>query len=131
MSRLPPYGIILRERLADRANWPRWAGTSPDGNHVSIWIACGPGAWQWARAHIDHRLLLVAPLGEDPARYNWRMLRGHDPVTLLSCGAITADDVLAVVRAMMACGVDRVMHGGAHKITRYRRATPEERINAA
>lgn len=118
--RLPPFARELAARLANRASWPRWAGTSPDGHHISIWVGLGPDAWQWAREHINQRMLTIIPPDEDPNSYDWRMLAGHDPVILFSAGDTSGDEVRAVVSAMMRAGVKGVVHGDAGKITRYR-----------
>lgn len=119
--RTPPFGKELAARLADRASLPRWAGTSPDGQHLSIWVSIGPNSWQWAREHIDHRLLLIVPSGEDPAAFDWRILAGHDPVILFSAGDTSSDEIKAAVLALMTCGVNKIIHGGPAGIVRYRR----------
>lgn len=119
--RLPPFGRELATRLADRPTWSRWKGTSADGNHLTIWVYCGADAWVLARARNADRLMLIVPPGEDPANYDWRLLRGHDPIVLRSCGQTDGAVIKAVILALMRDGVKRVIHGGRNGITRYRR----------
>ncbi len=74
----------MAARLADRATWAQWAGTSPDGNAITIWIAAGSGAaWEWARTEAEKRLLLVAPADRDPGMLDWTLLAPHAPAIVI------------------------------------------------
>lgn len=106
---LPPYGRKLRARLANRAHWARWYGTSPDGKAVSVHVVAGAAAWDWARGESDRRLLVVAPHSEDPARFDWSALAGHDPVLLVHAGALADEDAQRLVTALMHDGTRRVL----------------------
>jgi hypothetical protein len=107
--KLPPYGKQVADRLADRTVWPRMAGTSPDGEHLTIWICVGPGAWDTARAWIDNRLVLVCPQSESPANFDWRLCGGHDPLMIARCGTTTDAEVAALAEALIRDGVQRVL----------------------
>ena len=116
---LPPYGRTLADRLSKPATWPQYAGTSPDGAAVTVWVALGPGAWDWAQDGADAFLLTILPPGADPASYDWRCLAGHDPVILQRCGPVQESDIHALADALLRDGVQRVLDGAMG--IRYRR----------
>lgn len=109
--RLPPYARYLRDVLAAPATWPRYRGTSADGQHCTIWIAIGADAWAWARDR-EHRLLLVCPPGDNPARYDWSLLAGgqHDPILVMPCGPVDDAEIAALIGALTRDGVERVLY---------------------
>ena len=77
---LPPYGRILRERLAEPRSWQRYWGTAADGSAVSLFVIVGHDAWEVAKYWRESRLFTVAPPAEDPNVMDWTLLAGHDPV---------------------------------------------------
>ena len=86
-NRRPPYSKRLAAMLERSNDWPGYVGTSSDGRHVSIWLLFGPGCWGWAHVWKDQpRLFVVCPPGEDPSGYDWRLLRGHDPILVEPVG---------------------------------------------
>lgn len=101
----PPYSRVVADRLADRQHLDRWAGTSPDGQHATIWVAVGPEAWTWARDAIERRLVLVCPPDSDPAGFDWRVCAGNDPVLLTVCGEMVAEALHPVADALLRDGV--------------------------
>jgi hypothetical protein len=107
--KLPPHGKTVAARLADRTVWPRMAGTSPDGEHLTIWVACGSDAWNYARQRIDNHMIVVTPSGEDPHGFDWRPFTGHAPVLIARCGAATDAEVDALARALIRDGAQRVL----------------------
>lgn len=117
--RLPPYARELGARLRVPASFKDYVGTSADGRHPTIWLGVGPNAWDWARKNQGLRLLSLLPPGDDPAAYDWRLLAGHNPVFIVSCGDVTDGEVRALVAAIMRDGTQRVIHGGELKVTRY------------
>ncbi len=107
--RRPPYASVLAERLADAGGYQRWAGTSADGQHVTIWVAIGHGAWTWARERLDRMLCTLCPPADDPSGYDWRCLAGHAPVCVIRCGDVSDDRVHALAAALLRDGVARVL----------------------
>ena len=119
---VPPYGRVLAQHLANRSSWPRWAGTSPDGQHVTIWVAAGDkGAWSWATEQIEHRLLLVAPLDRDPAIFNWSVLCDHAPVIVVSFDDPPHEFLERLAVAILRDGCVRVLIGLSNGLVRYTR----------
>ena len=106
--RLAPYGRALQARIRDRANWPRWSGTSADGAHLTLWVVAGTDAWEWAEYHRDSRLFLLSPVDTDPANYDWGLLAGHDPVLLLALGEIDPPKIDRFAAAILRDGATRV-----------------------
>jgi hypothetical protein len=104
--RTPPFGRELRDRL--QGDLVRWWGASPDGKAAPVFLLCGAEAWRVAREWEPRRLLVLMPPAEDPATYDWSILRGHDPVLLCRCGRTEGDGVVMLLKAIMAAGVLRV-----------------------
>lgn len=108
--RRPPYGARLAEVLARPETWPEWSGTSPDRAHLTLWVLAGTDAWQFAGVWLATRALyVVAPPGEDPAGYDWRVVAGHPPVLVHPCGDLTQAEVAALVGALVRDGAERVL----------------------
>ena len=119
--RLPPYAHALRVALSQPAGWLRVMGTSADGQHPTLWVLAGAGAWDLAREWKDlRRLFLVLPPGENPAGFNWSVLAGHDPVILKVAGDLAGAEVQALVLALMRDGVQRVLLAGEGGLALYK-----------
>ena len=119
--KLPPYARELTARLRAPASFKNYAGTSADGKAPTIWIACGPGAWDWVRRNQGKRIVTLAPPGEDPTVYDWRALRDHDPVFVVALGKISQDEIRTLIAAIMRDGVKRAVVGANNSVTVYRR----------
>ncbi len=108
--RRPPCSVRLSEILARPETWHQWSGTSPDRAHLTLSVLAGPAAWQLAGVWLATRALyVVAPPGEDPARFDWRVLSGHPPVLVHPCGALTQAEVADLVGALLRDGAERVL----------------------
>jgi len=110
-KRLPPFGRHLHDVLAAPETWPRYAGTSPDGQHLTIWISIGPDSWAWARERQGRFLVLVVPPGDDPSVYDWSLLAGgaHDPILIVRAGDVSPQVIRALAEALILDGVGRVL----------------------
>ena len=53
MRRFPPFGRLYQQQ----------------GNDLGPWVACGPGAWEVAKASSFPRMVL--PYGANPAAFRW------------------------------------------------------------
>jgi len=106
--RLPPYA---RKIIAARSssNLRRWWGTSPDGQHPTLIVCAGKGAWHTAVDWEGHRLVTLLPPGDDPDRYDWTCLAGTDPVLLWRCGATDEDDLARLLPAIMRDGTNQIL----------------------
>ena len=91
--KVPPFGREVQAALAEPKSWPQYAGTSADGQHLTIWIAIGVACWEWAQEHRGKFLLMICPPDADPKDFNWRVVADekHAPVLMRSCGAVQAD----------------------------------------
>jgi len=107
--KLPPFARELGERLQDRASWPKWAGTSPDGANVAIWVLVGADAWSVARQWRDSRLITLLPPGENPSGYDWRRSAGNDPVLIVPCGAVSDAEIHDLAAALLRDGARRAL----------------------
>jgi hypothetical protein len=110
--KLPPYGAKLRDIAADPVARRRCVGSSADGELLTIWLICGADGWTLARSWSDReeiRAFILLPLGDDPAAYDWRLLRGNDPILLHFCGEIDCEQTKALILALMRDGVQRVL----------------------
>ena len=106
--RQPPYAKILRARLADSTSWWKWSGTSAVGT-VTIWVACGPDCWNWARKRIGTFLVTLCPPNEPPERFDWSLLAGHDPILVERCGKVSDDFAHRLCAALINDGVTRIL----------------------
>lgn len=108
--RRPPYAARLAAILARPETWPEWSGTSPDRAHLTLWVLAGPDAWEVAGIWLGTRALyVIAPPGEEPARFDWRVLAGHPPVLVHPCGALAQAEVADLVGALLRDGAGRVL----------------------
>lgn len=108
----PPYSRTLQEILRDRGRWRNFAGHSPDGRRIQLWVAAGGDAWQWAVAHGKDYAMLLAPPEQDPASFVWSVLAGHDPVIIVPCGAFSTAEARALATAILRDGTRRVLVWG-------------------
>jgi hypothetical protein len=106
---MPPYGRTLADRLSKPITWRQYAGTSPDGSAVTVWVGIGPNAWYWARERVDSFLLTILPPDTDPSALDWRVCAGHDPVVVQRCGDVQEGEVHALADALLRDGVQRVL----------------------
>ncbi|MCG5495249.1 hypothetical protein [Ectothiorhodospira variabilis] len=109
--KLPPYARkILQARQGEALS--RYAGTSADGQHPTLWVAIGSEAWDVARDTWERsrpRLMTLCPPGEDPQALDWRCLAGADPALLLRAGAVDGDQVQRLVLALLTARVGRII----------------------
>lgn len=122
--RCPPYGRVLAERLSDPHTWPRYWGTSPDGQHVSLWVLTGQGAWSTARSWLAdrplaRRLFLISPPDTDPAEYDWSILTGHPPILVCTCGRNDPARLERLCCALLRDGCKRVLVPASAGLVRY------------
>jgi hypothetical protein len=54
-------------------------------------------------------LFVLAPPGEDPAQFDWTLLRGHPPVLVRPCGDLTHGETAQLVATLLRDGVGRVL----------------------
>lgn len=109
-SRTPPYGTRLRAVLAQPSTWPWYIGTSANGQGLTLNVLTGSDAWRLAGQWTEQpRLYVLAPIGDDPARFDWRLLAGHDPVLLHIIGQVDGDHIRRLVPAILGDGTRRVL----------------------
>jgi hypothetical protein len=104
----PPYGAQIAGILRDPARLAGFVGCT--AHRASVWIATGPDAWDWQRAHPRH-LVVVLPDGDDPASYSWNFLAGHEPVLVIGPAAADPDSRRRIAAALMRDGCSRVLAG--------------------
>ncbi len=109
-KKISPYGGVLRSALNHPETWPRYAGTSPDGLGVSIILIVGSEAWEKAKKLLGKHLFLILPQGYDPKKYDWSLLKDHDPILVLVAGKdLTAKEYRRLALALMRDGVTRLL----------------------
>jgi len=112
--RLPPFARTITSR------------TIPA--NATLWLVAGQHAWDEAtRLRDQGRMLAMLPPGDDPKRYRWDFLAGHDPVLLVKAGATQGHEIRALVEAVMSDGVGRVLDMGT--MDRYVRGGAECRMS--
>ncbi len=73
-------------------------------------VTAGPDAWAIARDYLAVGApILVAPPGDDPAGYDWQLLRGHPPVLLRLCGDLGSAEVGRLAAAILHDAGGRVL----------------------
>ena len=82
MRRLPPFGKRYQQQGCD----------------LGAWIACGPGAWEVARA--SSFPLMVLPDGADPSGYRWPV-QGQI-VTVTEHGIDAPESIRALAHELIA-----------------------------
>lgn len=112
--RFPPYGRELQGALGKPECWSQYAGTSANGQHLTIWIALGSGCWNWAKERRGKFLVLIAPPDDDARNYDWRVVaeEKHAPVLVQSCGIVEAEQTRGLVEALARDGVQRILFVG-------------------
>ena len=91
--RLPPYLKRHARRMQEQPDHP-------------VFVFIGPDAWDAVkRAFIG----CVCPVGEDPERFDWMPLRGHDPVCVIEAGTINPEDREALIIALLRGGNPHVL----------------------
>lgn len=106
--RLPPYAheILSARQAGDfRGTW----GASADGCTPTITLCVGHDAWYAARDWAGRRLITLLPPGEDPEQFDWRCIAGADPLLLWRCGPVDGEVLVALLKAIMRDGTDRVL----------------------
>jgi hypothetical protein len=119
-NKYPPYGKQLMAIINAPKTWRECYGTSPDGKHLTIWIAIGSQAWEWAKARVGHKLVVVVPDDESPDIYRYSFVKGHDPILVQQCGETSADFIKSLVAALMRDGAQRVWVWGRDESTLYK-----------
>ena len=93
MGRSPPYLKRHTRRMHEHPDHP-------------VLVFIGPEAWDRAKTTF---IGIVCPLGDDPERYDWMSLRGHDPVCVIEAGAINPEDREALIIALLRAGIPQVL----------------------
>lgn len=120
MRRQPPYSKHMTAVMSRPATWRNFSGTSADGKHLTLRVMIGPKAWDVTDSHAAQRnLFVLLPHGDDPAAFNWRVLRGHPPVLVIPNGEVDAHMVTALVLALIRDGVERVLYMADEGMHRY------------
>ena len=104
--RLPPFGREVERILANPAELKRYSGCH--AHRGSIWIATGPGAWEWRQDH-PMQLVVVLPYDEDPAEFKWSFIHGHEPALLIGPDSENEEKRRRIARAMFRDGVTAVL----------------------
>lgn len=105
----PPYARELAAILDAGPPWRCW-GASPDGQHLAITVAAGPSAWDIARAcFVLGAPALVAPPGEDPAGYDWRVAADPRLAPVWIHGDLPEHETRRLVVAILRAGADSVI----------------------
>jgi len=108
MSRLPPFGRLVKSALQNPEELQRYSGCNR--TFGTVWIATGPAAWDWQEAHPKH-LTLVLPVDESPAAYRFDFLRGHEPILIIGDACKGPVQRRAIAAALFRDGVQRVLAG--------------------
>lgn len=120
MRRQPPYSKHMTAVMLRPATWRNFSGTSADGKHLTLRVLIGPKAWDVTDSHAAQRnLFVLLPQGDDPAAFDWRVLRDHPPVLVVPYGEVDDNTVTALVLAMMRDGVERVLYVNDAGMRRY------------
>lgn len=103
-----PYSRQVAAQIADPATRRGLWGTSFNNQQVSITVATGTDAWDWAKSQ-RWRLVLVSPPGQVPLELDWRIVAGHPPILLRRCGAVPSTHFAGLVTALLRDGAERVL----------------------
>jgi hypothetical protein len=109
----PPYSSRLSAILADPDDWQHLSGTSANGEHLTVWVLAGSGAWDAAHDWLADPPVsapwVLAPPGADPAALDWSALAAHPPVLLMPCGELRQAEEAALASAILRDGGESVM----------------------
>ena len=105
-TRLPPFGREVSRILNHPSDLNYFACCH--ANRGSVWVATGPGAWDWKFRH-EHLLTIVLPDGDNPNSYYWGFLRGHEPPLILPPVSYDQEMCVELATAMMRDGVLSVL----------------------
>ena len=105
-KRLPPFGREVSRILKNPQELKSYACCH--AHRGSIWIATGPGAWDWKYRH-PHLLTIVMPYGESPHTYYWGFLHGHEPPLVLPPVSNEPEACADLAAAMIRDGVLSVL----------------------
>jgi hypothetical protein len=119
---LPAFGRELAESLSKPATWRKYIGTSADGKSPTIWVLCGPNGWEIARVWNKRRLIVMVPDGDDPYRFDWRMLARYVPAVITPCGNVERAELHRLADAILRDGSSKVIALTGNGIVRYLRA---------
>ena len=115
-KRLPPFGRDVKRILKTPKELRKFSGCT--GKRGSVWIATGPGAWDWKYRH-PHLLAIVMPDGESPFSFYWGFLNGHEPPLVLPPVSYDEEKCADLAAAMMRDGVLSVLSVRDPKSVRY------------
>jgi hypothetical protein len=94
--------------LRDPGRLAEYSGCTP--HRATIWLLTGLDAWDVAAARPRH-LSVVLPESDDPAAFDWRFLRGNDPIMLAGRAVNDTDRRRQIAAALMRDGVQKVLAG--------------------
>ena len=119
-NRLPPYARRLIHIMSSPAEYSQYAGTSVNGQYLTVWVLVGMDAWaKGNELKNGKKLFIVIPPGESPIKFRFDYLVGHDPVLLLSCGHVDKHTIDFTVTSLMRDGVQRVLFIGEEGTIRF------------
>lgn len=105
---LPPYGREVAAILRQPAELMKFSGCTRQ--RATIWLSTGFQAWEWRNERPQH-LTVVLPPGADPAAYDWRFMRGHEPILLIGADAENVARRRDIGEALLKDGVSSVLAG--------------------
>lgn len=106
--RRPPYGAQVAAILRDPRRLAEFSGCT--ATRGSVWIATGRDAWEFQRERPNH-LIVVLPDDADPASFDWRFLRGHEPILLTGEAIEDTHRRRQIAAALFQYGVVSVLAG--------------------
>ena len=116
----PPFGRQVQRILNCPGLLQQYSGHNQDCSRGTVWIATGPGAWDWKYRH-HRKLTVVMPFGADPNSYHWGFIVGHEPPLILPPIADFPEEREALAMAMVRDGLLSVLtmgHSGFMKFYR-------------
>jgi len=106
--KLPPFGKRVKSILQDPSQLQRYSGCNQQFG--TVWIATGPDAWEWQKAHPKH-LTLVLPDGENPCNFCWSFLQGHEPILITGEASQHPAQRRQIAAALFRDGIERALAG--------------------
>lgn len=116
--RAPPYAKAIKAKLAEPETWGSYCGTSPDGRHLTFFVAAGSDAWGWVHSRLDRFFTTLLPPGEDPDLFDWSVLKDHPPVLIVATSELDPAIVDSLATALVRDGAERVLVLD-RRLTRY------------